>query len=70
MVRIPLTAIKFEREDGSVFQIVDGKLEKRPVELGVILGNSVEVVSGLKATDEFVVDVRGLVAGESVEIAK
>lgn len=69
-VTIPLTAVKFEIQDGFVFDVVDGKLVQKPVKLGTIRGNSVQVKEGLSATDTFVVDVRGLLAGTEVTIAK
>lgn len=67
-IRVPLTAVKFERENGSVFVVEDGLLVLRPVVIGKVLGGSVEITEGLDVTDEFVVDARGLVAGEEVEI--
>jgi RND family efflux transporter MFP subunit len=67
-LQVPITAVRFDREDGFVFLIEDGELVSRPVTLGQILGNSVEIVSGLEPTEAFVIDARGLVAGESVEI--
>ncbi|MCB9813908.1 HlyD family efflux transporter periplasmic adaptor subunit [Candidatus Nomurabacteria bacterium] len=69
-VIVPLTAVKFERENGSVFMVTEGKLAKKSVELGNILGSSVEVVSGLDVNDQFVQDVRGLVVDEAVTVAE
>lgn len=69
-VRVPLTAVKFERENGFVFSVTDGKLEQHAVVLGDILGGSVEIVEGLSATDSFVIDARGLIAGESVSVTE
>jgi multidrug efflux pump subunit AcrA (membrane-fusion protein) len=66
-VVVPLSAVKFEIEDGFVFVVEDGKLQQRPVTLGVIRGGSVEIESGLSNTDELVVDARGLLAGTEVE---
>lgn len=68
-VVVPLSAVKFELEDGFVFIVENNKLVARPVILGVVRGGSVEVLSGLSATEEFVVDVRGLLIGSEVEIA-
>ncbi len=67
-VTIPLSAVKFEIEDGYIFVVEDGKLQTRPVELGVVRGGSVEITSGLSLTDEFVVDARGLLAETEVEV--
>jgi hypothetical protein len=69
-IRVPLTAVKFERENGFVFNVVDNKLQEIPVELGNVLGGSVEIINGLTNDDEFVIDSRGLVNGETIEIAK
>lgn len=69
-VRVPLTAVKFEREDGFVFVVVDGKLVQKPVMLGDILGGSVAVTAGLSAAEAFVVDARGLIDGEVVTVAE
>lgn len=67
-IRIPLTAVKFETSDGSIMQVVDGILVQKPVDLGAVRGTSIEVISGLSATDTFVVDVRGLTVGTHVEV--
>lgn len=67
-IQVPLTAVKFERENGSIFAVVDGKLVAKTVVTGKVLGGSVEITEGISATDEFVTDARGLVAGEEVEI--
>lgn len=67
-VQVPLTSIKFDRENGSLFIVENDILVARPVKLGRILGNSVTVTSGISSTDSFVIDVRGLIAGEKVKI--
>jgi RND family efflux transporter MFP subunit len=68
-IQLPLTAVRFERDDGFIFTIEDGVLVAQAVTLGNILGNSVEVLSGIDRNQEFVVDARGLVTGTEVEIA-
>lgn len=70
IVQVPLTAVKFERENGFIFKVIDNKLVQQSVELGKILGSSVEIKTGLSLDDEFVVDVRGLIDGEEVEVTK
>lgn len=70
LIQIPLTAVKFDRENGSIFTVEDGVLQSKEVILGNILGGSVEVLEGISATDSFVEDVRGLIVGEEVEIQK
>jgi RND family efflux transporter MFP subunit len=67
-ITIPLTAVKFEIENGFVFDVVDGKLVQKPVVLGTVRGNSVEILEGLGATDTFVVDARGLLVDTEVTI--
>ena len=67
-VIVPLSAVKFESEDGYMFIVEDGRLVKRSVELGIVRGGSVEIVSGISATEEFVKDARGLVEGTEVDI--
>lgn len=67
-IRVPLTAVKFEIEDGSIFTVNENKLVSVPVKLGSISGNSVVVLEGLSENDSFVIDARGLLAGTEVEI--
>ena len=67
-VIVPLSAVKFESEDGYMFIVEDGRLVKRSVELGIVRGGSVEIASGISATEEFVKDARGLVEGTEVDI--
>jgi multidrug efflux pump subunit AcrA (membrane-fusion protein) len=67
-IQVPLTALKFDRENGSVFVVVDGVLVSRDVVRGNILGGSVEILEGITINDAFVVDARGLVEGDVVEI--
>jgi len=69
-VIIPLTAVKFEIQDGFVFTVVDGKLVQNPVKLGTVRGNSVEITEGLTATQTFVVDARGLLPDTEVTITQ
>ncbi len=68
-VSVPLTAIRFDRENGFIFTVESETLLSRPVVLGNILGNSVVVEEGLALDEEFVVDARGLVDGQEVEIS-
>jgi RND family efflux transporter MFP subunit len=70
VVNVPLTAVKFEIKDGFVFDVVDGTLQQKPVQLGTIRGDSVEITEGLSLTDTFVVDARGLVVGTEVTVAQ
>lgn len=65
---IPITAIKFEATDGYVFIVENEMLVAKPVKTGTIRGSKVEILEGLAATDEFVVDARGLSAGTKVQV--
>lgn len=65
---VPLTAIKFNRENGFMFSIENNQLIEKPVVLGAINGGSVLVKEGLTSNDNFVLDVRGLVTGEEVQV--
>lgn len=65
---VPLSAVKFEIENGFVFLVEDGALITQPVELGVVRGGSVEIKSGLASSDAFVRDTRGLQPGTKVEV--
>ena len=67
---VPLTAVKFEIQDGFMFAVEDNKLVQKPVKLGVVRGSSVEILEGLSPTDSFVVDARGLLPGNAVTVAE
>jgi multidrug resistance efflux pump len=68
IIRVPLTAVKFDQENGSLFVVEDNTLVAKPVVLGNILGGSVEIIEGITTEDAFVIDVRGLIAGDNVDI--
>jgi RND family efflux transporter MFP subunit len=70
VVNIPLSAIRFQLEDGFVFTIENDELVLKPVELGTIRGGSAEILSGLSSQDEFVIDARGLVEATKVEVKR
>ncbi len=66
---VPLTAVKFTADAGSMFTVSsDGILESRAVLIGPISGSFVTITEGIDKDTEFVVDVRGLSAGQSVEV--
>lgn len=67
-VFVPLSSVKFEQTDGNVFLVVDGALEARAVELGVVRGGLVEILAGLTKDEVFVKDARGLQPGTVVEV--
>ena len=65
---VPLTAVRFEIENGFIFTVEEGRLVQKSVELGLVRGSSVEVVTGLNFNDQFVVDVRGLLPEQEVDV--
>ena len=66
-VIIPLSAVKFTVEDGSVFTLDGTTLISNPVTLGDIRGGNIVITEGLSLQDEIVVDARGLSSGQQVE---
>ncbi len=67
-VYIPLSAVKFESENGYVMQVIDGTLQQKAVILGPVRGSMVLIEEGLSVNEEFVTDVRGLTPGTAVII--
>lgn len=67
-INIPLTAVKFENTNASIFLINDEKLTKVPVVTGEVRGRMINIISGLDQTTDFVIDVRGLNEGEKVTV--
>lgn len=67
-VRIPLTAVKFTSTAGNIFVVENDTLVAKSVELGEVVGSNVEIVSGMDASTEFVVDARGHNVGEKVVV--
>jgi multidrug efflux pump subunit AcrA (membrane-fusion protein) len=67
IIMLPITAIKFTAEDGFVFTVENGTLVSNPVEVGTIRGGSVEIVDGVSAEMNIVLDARGLTDGTKVE---
>ena len=66
---IPKRALVLETEEDDVFAIVDSKARKVPVELGLIEGDHVEVLSGVAEGDMLVtVGHKGLKEGTLVRI--
>ena len=67
-IQLPLSAVKFDGSQAYVFEVVDTKLVAKNIELGDIRGDRVDVVSGIDATSEIVVDARGLASGTEVTV--
>lgn len=65
---IPITAVKFSDVKGFVYTVNnENVIVSHEVELGRVLGSSVEILSGLNAGMEIVVDARGLSPDQEVE---
>ena len=68
-VTIPSNTLIFRKEGLQVGLVRDGKAELVPIKIGRDYGNSVEIISGLQATDSVIVDPSdSLVAGMSVRL--
>lgn len=67
---IPLSAVKLGTNDAFVFVVTDdSKLEAKTVVLGPVSGDRVIVRSGIALDTPFVIDARGLKAGEVVTVS-
>lgn len=64
---VPITAIKFSDTAGSIYTVDNNTIIAHPVEIGRIVGSSVEIISGVDSSMNIVVDARGLTPGEEVE---
>lgn len=67
-ILVPLSAVKFELENGFVFVVENNTLQRKDVTTGEVRGGSIEITSGLTRTDKFVKDARGLLEGTKVEV--
>lgn len=67
---LPITAVKFSADAGSVFTVENGELVEHPVTIGAIRGGFVTISDGVSSEMEIVVDARGLTAGSQVEASK
>lgn len=71
MIKIPLSSVKITPRGNYVFTLSEtNTLVSNPVELGTLLGDDVQVVSGLTTDMNIVKDVRGLKEGETVTISQ
>lgn len=66
-LRIPIAAIRFTADTGSVFMVEDGKIVSKEVKVGAVRGSLVEIEEGLSSSDIIITDVRGLIEGSRVE---
>jgi len=67
---LPITAIKFSADTGAVLTVSDGEIIEKPITIGLVRGNQVEVVSGVTPQMEIVIDARGLTTGTKVEVTR
>jgi multidrug efflux pump subunit AcrA (membrane-fusion protein) len=69
IIKIPLSAVKITPRESYVFTLSGSStLVSVPVELGTLLGEEVEIVTGLTPDLMIVKDARGLKAGEEVTV--
>ena len=70
-ILVPLTTLKIRPEANYVFTVTEeGILESHTVTIGAIVGDSIQIVDGVTGDMRLVEDVRGLSAGDEVEIVE
>ena len=70
-VLIPAPALVREGEETAVFVVMDEKAERRPVKIGLTDGEQIEILSGVKAGEQVIVDGQaGLPDGARVSIGE
>lgn len=68
-IKIPLSALKLTPQGAFVFVVnASSTLETIPVKEGAILGEEIQILSGLTGAETIVTDARGLKAGTQVTI--
>lgn len=67
-ILLPITAVKFSAENGSVLTVENNAIVEHAIELGLVRGNQVEVLSGVTNDMQIIVDARGLTVGSKVEV--
>lgn len=65
---LPLTAIKFKSDESVIFSVEEGVLVEHVIDVGRVLGNRAQVTTDLPLATRIVVDARGLVVGDEVEV--
>lgn len=69
VIKIPLSALKLTPNGAFVFMVdASSTLISKPVKEGAILGDEIQILSGLLDSEEIVLDARGLKAGMTVTI--
>ncbi len=70
-VIIPLYAVISQQDNKFVYVEKDGKVEKKPVELGLISGLEIQVLSGLESGDHLIIVGHRVVdSGQNVDVIK
>jgi membrane fusion protein (multidrug efflux system) len=70
-IMIPLASVIPTETGYQVYVVEDGKASQRPVEIGIIVGDRVQVKKGLKGGDELIVDGHRLVGdGTHVNVVR
>lgn len=68
-LRVPIAAVRYTGTDSAVFTVAeDSTLVSVPVTTGAVSGDMVTVTSGVDASTEIVIDVRGLLNGQHVTV--
>lgn len=65
-ISVPISAVKIEATRTIVFTLDDGALTAHSVELGPLLGDKVQILSGIERDWYIVTDARGLKEGQAV----
>jgi len=66
---LPLSAVKYTPDNAFVFTVnADGVIEEIKIKTGLVTANNIKV-TGLSGSENVIKDVRGLKAGERVEVA-
>ncbi len=69
-VLLPLTAVKLLPDSRAVFTVgEDGRIVAHAVTIGDVVGDRIEVTSGVSSDMRIVTDVRGLSEGQKVSIS-
>lgn len=67
---LPLASVKLRADDRVVFSVnAEGRLEATVVDIGMVRGDSIEILTPLDSALRIVSDARGLAEGERVNVA-
>jgi multidrug efflux pump subunit AcrA (membrane-fusion protein) len=67
IIKIPISALKLTPDGAFVFTVTaSSTLKSIPVQEGAILGEEIQIISGLRGDEDIVIDARGLKAGMTV----